>query len=719
MRYALSLTLLFWGTCSSFTAVYGEDKAQDFTCFQTGSAYAPELDAASDVAVVYGTDPGLPERMRSWREQGYRISMMTGIAWGGYDDYYMENGVFKKEEVQTRKNGRLFMHGDSTTVGYNVPTDAYISYIQKKIETAVDEGAQALYLEEPEYWAETGWSEAFKKEWDRFYGEPWQAPDSSVDAQYRASKLKYELYFKALREVFRHAKERARAQGREIECHVPTHSLVNYAQWRIVSPESHLMDIAEADGYIAQVWTGTARSANMYRGQVKERTFETAFLEYGQALGMVRPTGRKVWFLADPVEDNPNRSWADYKRNYECTIVASLLWPEVHRFEVMPWPDRIFRGSYPKVDLDGKSGDREGIPSGYATQLLTVMNALNDMDQSEVQYDTGTRGIAVVVSDTLMFQRAAPSPSDAHLGCFFGLAMPLVKHGIPVEIVQLENLLQPSALASCKVLLLTYEGQKPLKSEYHDALAAWVKNGGALILVDDGSDPYAHVREWWNNQATTPRTPGEDLIERLGVSQQAGDEPQAVGKGYVRVLKEEPSRIARDEQGAGRVITLVREMLQRLGEPLCTRNYLRLQRGPYVAASVLEDSSTNDALTMKGSFIDLFDPQLPCFSERTLSPGERTLLYDLDWLHAKGVPCKVAAAATRVRNERVSDGTLRFVTRGPKGTAARVRILLPGAPRRVAVSPEIPVVQEWDGRSGTLLASFENSARDISFEVEF
>ena len=72
---------------------------------------------------------------------------------------------------------------------------------------------------------------------------------------------------------------------------------------------------------------------------------------------MVRPTGRKVWFLADPVEDNPNRSWNDYKRNYECTLTASLFWPEVSRYEVMPWPDRIFQGKYPKKDLDSAGGD--------------------------------------------------------------------------------------------------------------------------------------------------------------------------------------------------------------------------------------------------------------------------------------------------------------------------------------------------------------------------
>lgn len=45
------------------------------------------------------------------------------------------------------------------------------------------------------------------------------------------------------------------------------------------------------------VWTGTARTPNHYRGVRAERTFATAYLEYGQMVAMVLATGRKVWFL--------------------------------------------------------------------------------------------------------------------------------------------------------------------------------------------------------------------------------------------------------------------------------------------------------------------------------------------------------------------------------------------------------------------------------------
>ena len=76
---------------------------------------------------------------------------------------------------------------------------------------------------------------------------------------------------------------------------------------------------AYIDGAIAQVWTGTSRTPNVYAGQVAERTFETAYLEYGIAQDLTRGTDRRMWFLHDPIEDHPDRTWEDYLANYQRT----------------------------------------------------------------------------------------------------------------------------------------------------------------------------------------------------------------------------------------------------------------------------------------------------------------------------------------------------------------------------------------------------------------
>lgn len=712
----MKFTPLLLAAGTLFVSAAGPDR----TTFQIYAPYAPEVDIASDTAIVYGVDDTFSKRVAEWRARGYDVSLMTGIAWGGYGAYYGEGEAFKRDEVQTERDGTLRMHGNSTNVGYNVPSDAYVEFIKRYIDPALDAGVRAVYLEEPEFWANTGWSEAFKREWLRFYREPWQPPDSSPDAQYRASKLKYELYFDALRDVFAHVDERAKALGQSIECHVPTHSLINYAQWRIVSPEAHLADIPQLDGYVAQVWTGTARSRNSYRGIAKERTFETAFLEYGQMLAMTRPTGKKLWFLHDPIEDNPNRSWNDYRYNYECTVVASLLWPEVYRFEVMPWPDRIFRGKYPSVDLDTKTDEREGIPSDYAIEMLTIVNALNDMEQQDVRYDCGTRGIGVIVSDTMMFQRADPSPSDPMLGSFYGLALPLLKAGVPVEVVQLENVGYPNALDRYHVLLLTYEHQKPLKPEYHDALAAWVRQGGSLLLVDDGKDPYHKVREWWNEEAQTDARAYDHLLARLSVGAPVWKVPVAVDKGYVRAVAQSPAKLTYEKEGDEKVRAWVNELLALRGERLQMSPGICVRRGPHVIAARFDESPVGDAaMTLSGSFIDLFDPALPHANSKVLGPNQRAFLFDLDYAAKQFNGPRVVAASTRIRQHKIMESAVSFTTRGPSGTAARMRVYAPSAPRTITTAPRVDVTQAWDAASHTALLEMPNRAEDIQVTIAY
>src|SRR6185436_4562129 len=186
---------------------------------------------------------------------------------------------------------------------------------------------------------------------------------------------------------------------------------------------------------------------------LRERTFETAFLEYAAMQNLVRSTGRTVWYLNDPVEDNGNHDWRDYRGNWEATLVASLLQPEVWRYEVAPWPERVFSGHYPRR---APRDQREGIPAPYAAELQTVMNALNDMNQERIEWDCGTTGIGLLVSDSLMFERGEPAPSDSHLSHVYGLALPLLKRGIPITPVQMENLTVPEYLNGFKILFLTY-----------------------------------------------------------------------------------------------------------------------------------------------------------------------------------------------------------------------------------------------------------------------
>lgn len=711
--FLCALCLLLWLTGFPLDA----QQALERTCFQTGQAWSGAGDLRSDVAIVYGIDPGLPGRIQTWREHGYRIHVMTGVSWGSYQDYLYGrfDGVNHEDEAQTEKSGQKIGHGGD--VYYMCPGTNYGKFLCVGVQRALDAGTEAIHLEEPEFWVRGGYSEGFKREWRRYYDEDWQPPYSSVDAQWRASKLKYFLYRRALEQVFDYVQAYNRRSGRHVRCYVPTHSLLNYAHWRIVSPESSLARIDGCDGYIAQVWTGTSRTPNLYHGQLRERTFETAFLEYGAMQNLVHATGRRVWYLNDPVEDNPNHTWDDYRVNWESTLVASLFQPEVWRYEVAPWPERVFAGKYPRR---APREERKGIPPGYATELQTVMNALNDMNQSSIKWDCGTRGLGVLVSDSLMFERGEPDPSDAHLSQVYGLALPLLKRGMPVAPVQLENLVITNFLNGFKLLLLTYHGQKPLGPEVHKSLADWVRAGGALVVVDDDADPFNAVREWWNSGSRHFATPREHLFEQLGIAGHnfsSDPHPVSVGKGFVTWLRKDPAALAAATDGDSILVTAVQEAATRLGLEWKETNYLLLRRGPYVIAAGLDESIPGEPMAVRGRLINLLDPELRLHASVTLAAGSRLFLLDLDKMPA-GSP-RLLASAGRALAVQGDSAKLSLTVEGVAGTPARVLIQAPAAPRSVILDGQKVDSFEYSAAQRLLWVQFMNQAATRKVEVDF
>jgi len=708
------------------------DQKLERTSFQNQGPYDPRIDIKSDVAMVYGIDSGLPERIESWRREGYRIHVMTGVAWGAYKDFLdgKFDGIQHWDAAQTDRNGNRILHAGNPDVPYMCPTEEYGRYLCVGVKRAIDAGAEAIHLEEPEFWVRGGYCEAFKREWQSYYGEQWVPPHSSPDAQYRASKLKYYLYRRALSEVFRFIRDYGRKIGRAVKCYVPTHSMINYAWWGIVSPEQSLVQIEGCDGYIGQVWTGTARTPNRYRGIIKERTFETAFFEYGVLHNLVRSTGKRMWYLNDPVEDNPNHSWADYKRNWESTLVASLLWPDVWRYEVMPWPSRVFMDSFPRKDISERKPDeeveRELIPASYATELLTVINELNKMDQKEVTWDSGTRGIGILVSDTMMFQRGEPSGGDGAFGSFFGLALPIIKHGTPVEPVQLENVVIPGYLKPYKVLFLTYEGMKPTSPNLHEALAEWVRAGGVLVFVDDDKDPYNSVREWWNTPPFPPGgieasrakiypTPRLHLFEKLGVS---GTGTHRVGKGAVIYSAVSPASLSMSDAGARKTIALAEEACRLAHIEWRPASHLLLRRGPYIIAAGLDETPELPERRIEGAFLDLFSPALEIVRTVRLEPGSRRFLLDLGKLEQDRP--SVLASASKILGVEVNERSMAFHSEGPAGTICATRLRLPSAPKSIAVDGSADAAAcEWDAASGTALLRYDNSAEGRWLEVNW
>ncbi len=713
------------------------------TSFQTGCEWKPVTDIRADVVMIYGAEDDrnmtFEQRVQSWRDRGYITHFMTGIAWGSrYKPYFHGEWDGQKhwDDGQVNMEGDTLWHGSSHVTPYFVPTESFLKYIKEvHLKRVIDAGIDAIYLEEPEFWAKAGYSKSFKEEWKKYYGFDWRPQHTSAENTYLSNKLKYHLYYRALDECFTFAKEYGKSKGMDVRCYVPTHSLINYSQWMIVSPEASLASLPCVDGYIAQVWTGTSAEPNYFNGEAKERVFETAYLEYGCMEAMTAPTGRKMFFLTDPIEDR-HFDWPYYKKNYQATFTAQLLFPNIANYEVMPWPDRIYENlyytsaHYKKGGGIAKSGNmqlidpenadkdkKEHIPRYYSTQMQVMINSLNQMPLSENKL-SGSKGISVLMANSLMFQRT-PAPvkgyDDPQLSNFYGEALPFLKRGIPVKTLHLENVSYPETWKDTKVLLMSYSNLKPLDKNTHSCIAKWVKNGGVIVYSSRDTDPFQTVQEWWNQGEDHYKRPSDHLFKLLGIGENPEEGGYTCGKGAVYVIRKDPKEFVLTKNGDREYVEIVKKMYEekaKAGE-LTFKNNFYLERGPFDLIAVMDESVSAEPYTIKGLFIDLFDPRLPVLTEKTVNPGEQSYLFDINHVEDKSKP-QILAAASRSYDEVRTKYSYSFITKSPLNTTNVMRVLLPSAPKTIVITDSKGKENEgatssWDENSKTCLLGFENN----------
>jgi hypothetical protein len=120
------------------------------------------------------------------------------------------DGKEHTDEYQREMNGSIVGHKH-----YYVPTLNYLMFMKQYLKRAIDAGLESIYIEEPEFWAESGYSESFKREWRGYYGFEWRPQHESAENTYLSNKLKYYLYYRALNECFTFCKEYGKDVGQE------------------------------------------------------------------------------------------------------------------------------------------------------------------------------------------------------------------------------------------------------------------------------------------------------------------------------------------------------------------------------------------------------------------------------------------------------------------------------------------------------------------------
>ena len=749
---------------------YIRNKKEELTGYQASGDFRPSVDLQCDFVMVYGIDDTMPDRIRQYREKGYVIHLMTGIAWGEYQDYLDGKWDGRKhwDEGQVERSGKDVIH--NPTVPYMVPTVSFSEYLTERMKIAVDMGVEAIHVEEPEFWDRSGYSEAFKREYEIYYKEPWRPQHEDLDVQYKSARLKAYLYSRAIDRVSAALKEYAKVvYNRDLRFYVPTHSLLNYTQWKIMSPEAALINIPTVDGYIAQIWTGTSREANVYEGVYKERTFETAYLEYGVMQELVKGTGRRMWFLNDPIEDLPSYTWENYEYNYRKTAAASLLHPHIWHYEICPWPHRVFDGRYPrfqpniakKDETSYETDQSRPIPGSYSTLLSGMFQLFGDMEQKEFCFEGAGDSVGICMSDSGLFQRTFPdgivngrklgdrfamakhkntgNPVDEEAAealmkeiredesllldfiqsdafpQFYGMSLPLLKYGLPVRPVQLDNVRRFAGyLDTLKVLILSYEYIKPEAPDINTAVLSWVMNGGTLLYIGDGSDPFHRIDSWWRKSGY--ENPARHLFRLAGMEEKPEDGVYPAGNGKIVVWNMVPAKICLSRELAQEYRYKVKDALESLGLSWEFRNDLTLHRGPYIISAVMDESVTDEKKVWEGLFADLGENDYPVITHKEIGPDETALLFDFDTIREETF--RVIGTSGRVLVAQTAEGGFQLKLKTADKIRAYTRVRLPQkAAAALAVDEQgqhVPMEVNWDDASRTLLLCYDSHSEEVT-----
>ena len=708
------------------------------TNFQVAARYDGSIDIRADGVMVYLLTPeGLADTFNSWRGRGYTLECMTYYT---RDLSYYIAGKYDGQEhydiVQTRKDGSYFQHTPGTY--YTLPSPGFCEYLFSMIKTALDCGAETIVIEEPEIFRGAEYGAYFKRYWRECYGTGWVDPASSRAARYKCELLKKRMLEEGITSIAGQIK--AYKPGTRVM--IAAHSTLSYNAIGILTDNHALYNLPCVDGYIAQVWSDTARGALPYEGGNTVRLFQSAFLEYS-SMANIRRTGdaKALFTLSDPKSDDPNYTWAEYEYWYKETVAAQFMMPSIRNFEVVPWPDRGFATS----------------PSAYKTVQLSVFNALKDIYDKPLVLEGGMPGVTVLLSDSLSWFENPKSSAS-----FYGMTLPLIERGVPVRILPIENLVSAEDLAGTNILLLSYDFMKPLEERYHDVIADWVKAGGVLVYLG-GTDQNNSLGAWWNDKGYD--SPQMDLFAKLGAGVKPNSEKalwpwflpywlwpvrcgsgwgwmqvpiwsnvstvkldgakplyqffcraaaweQDIGQGAVIGLGLEPYALSR-RGGAKLLRSVVEYAAGKRGVAYKELNKLTGTRGRYTMAHALERPEK-----LTGQFIDLFDSRLPVVAEKNIAPHSSAFLYDIAGLDGPGL----LYSTGEVVGKTEEPGRTVYTIAGP--------VLSVGATRLSGGSLKPSSVTAYDGagqfygvtadwQDGTLLVRHGNLPEGLTVAVEW
>ena len=708
------------------------DFSGNFSTFQVAATYNDGMRLNADSVMVYVSNlASMKSAFESWSSASdkYDIDMMMAINRDN-NEWVPRNPERFSESIQMNRNGEYITHATTTDTYksyYMVPTLDWTEYVLEVVTRAVTEyHPGTIVFEEPEMWHSSGYSEGFKKEWKAYYGSDWVDPVSSPEATYMSMRLKTYLFERILTAVC----ERIHSLSPETKVYVATHSTVSYNSWSITAGLNSYLALGVLDGVIGQTWSDTASSASQYRGVTN--AFINGYIEYASYLDSVEDTD--FFALSDPMADNAGFTEEYCQKLYRQTLTASLMHPEIDRLQLFPWPDRSFAKVSPN----------------YRTIQCSIFSALDTIPGKAASVTAGTPGIYIGISDSLSWQLNSTARS------FALLTTPLVLEGIPIKMKSFEHVTTPEDLKDVNLLVLSYDCQKPASDALNTAVAEWVRQGGTLLYIG-GHDEYESIGgQWWDKQNTTPLA---DLVAKLdcgitvkpevsfenityldGSSPRSssgfapfyaplsyafeGGTPVLFGDGHAIAVTAKagegnvllcgiPSLYFAEQNQASVYENLVKQAVSLAGLEYVESPVMTVRRGDLVAAH-----STKSGYSVKGTFINLFDTNLPVVTDPEIAKEDCLLLYHVSGVSPE-VPTIVLSGGEIESLSETSESTV-FTLSGPSTTLLSTRIFAPKGLYPQTIESDDSVYFAWDNDSSSLVVqSRPNATVTVTWSDEF
>jgi hypothetical protein len=326
----------------------------------------------------------------------------------------------------------------------------------------------------------------------------------------------------------------------------------------------------------------------------------------------------------------------------------------------------------------------------------------------------------------MAWQRGAPNMSN--YDCFYGLTLPLIYKGIAIQVAQLERAPEKGYLDPYKVILMSYDIMKPMKPEYNQAIADWVKKGGVLVFFG-GTDAYNALPEWWTRAGFD--SPGADLFHRLGVR----DEPSSAGgdadvrehrcgKGMLMLVGASPAHFASSPEAADRLRAIAAHACDKAGLKYREQQRMAIRRGKYVAIRTFDGEKK-----LTGYYVNILDPKLSYVPDPVVPPQKCALYKDVTGaVHSHG---GLLHSSSRVEQLVEYPEYTHLKLSGPLGTRGAVRlhggqvreIQVNGVPVRPAGSPAPetpetnPATARVEGTGGSVLITYDNKPESVDIKV--